>query len=91
MRLSWIDCRCAAIAATKVTDRTAVLGREVAAQIVVINFVVLSAVEETDRARQVRAAVRKDAVVGDAQVVVLVVRHCRCGHGRLGVPMRMAP
>ena len=53
--------------------RAAVFGREVAAEIVAGDFVILGAVEESDRACQVRAAIGENAVVGDAQVVVLAV------------------
>ena len=67
-------------------DAAAVLGREVAADVVAADRVAVGAGEDADAARQVGAGVGDDPVVGDPDVVVLVVgvaapagRACRCG------------
>ena len=53
-------------------DATAVFSRVVAADHVLRDVVVVRAVEEPDRAGQVRAAVAEDLVVGDEDVLVVV-------------------
>src|SRR4030067_1050496 len=51
----------------------AILGREVAADVVVSHLVAIRAGEQADGACQVGAAVGENAVMGDDHVVVLVV------------------
>ena len=54
-------------------DTTAIFRREVTADIVVRNFVIVRAVEEADGACQVGAAVGDNPVIGNPQIVVLVI------------------
>ena len=59
-------------AQAEVADPAAVFRREVAADIVAGHHVAVGAAKQADRAGQVGAAIGEDAVVGDAQVVVVV-------------------
>ncbi len=66
----------------EVADAAAVLGGEVAAEVVLVDLVAVGAGEDADGAGQVRAAVVEDAVVGDVGAVeVVVARRAACRGG----------
>ncbi len=71
MRLSWIE---PFGLHADVAHATAVFGREVAADVVAGDFIVVGAAKEPDAAGEVRARVGDDAVVGDADALVVIVR-----------------
>ena len=56
-----------------VADTTAVLGREVTANIIVCNFVAFGTRENTHRASQVRTTVGEDAIIRNSHEIILAV------------------